>query len=250
MESTPSKARTTDAYRLFDVPGIGAYEITLWLWYRRHHLDGGGAFVSDDQTTRRLRWSRRQVQNVRKRLMNAGLLKQVLRGPRPPAYFPIAPTKEAHESAPQEVPKRRTGVHPFEKGVHKGVHHGVPASNNRVNRTTHHPTHPGATSSRTGKETWLTPYADAWKAKMGGNPNIGQLAKAMKPLESEHGSGKVLAHWDTYLANPDTPDRVKNPSHFGQKFGLYAPPPPEPEGGHMWADPAMVFRGDEVLADD
>ena len=66
-------------------------------------------------------------------------------------------------------------------------------------------------------------YIDAWKARMGGDPNCGQLGRVMKALEMEHDPQKVLAHWTAYLANPDTPDRVKNPNHFAQKFGLYAP---------------------------
>ena len=74
---------------------------------------------------------------------------------------------------------------------------------------------------------------------MGGDPNFGQLGKAMKPLEAEHGPQKVLAHWEVYLANPDTPNRVKNPSHFGQKFGLYSP---------AASDPATYFSPAEVLA--
>ncbi len=95
------------------------------------------------------------------------------------------------------------------------------------NPTTPSPSSASPTASskngKIGKLTWLTPYTDAWKARMGGDPNFGQLGTVMKNLEREHGAQKVLEHWAAYLANPDTPDRVKNPSHFAQKFGLYAP---------------------------
>jgi hypothetical protein len=85
---------------------------------------------------------------------------------------------------------------------------------------------------------------------MGGDPNFGQLGKVIKPLEAEHGPQKVLAHWAAYLANPDTPDRVKNPSSFAQKFGLYAPTAPDPAGAHWGGDPSMVVTADTALLDD
>ena len=107
-----------------------------------------------------------------------------------------------------------------------GVQH--PRNKDEYSKAVKNPTTPTPTSaypreSTNRKSTWLTPYADAWKARMGGDPNHGQLAKVMKLLEAEHGPQKVLRYWEAYLVNPDTPDRVKNPSHFAQKFGLYAP---------------------------
>ncbi len=84
---------------------------------------------------------------------------------------------------------------------------------------------------------------------MGGDPPIGQLAKEMSALENEHVAQKVLAHWKTYMADVETPDRVKNASHFRQKFGLYAPLQTK-LGEHQWGDGEMIVRDDTELHDD
>ncbi len=84
---------------------------------------------------------------------------------------------------------------------------------------------------------------------MGGDPNIGHLSKEMSALENEHGAQKTQEHWKIYLANTETPDRVKNPSHFRQKFGLYAPLQTK-RGEHQWADDEMIVRDDTELQDD
>ena len=74
----------------------------LWIWYRRHHIDERGAFVSDDATAARLGWSRRKVQYARADLIRAGYLIAVPRGPGPQAYYPTLPELETHTAAPQE----------------------------------------------------------------------------------------------------------------------------------------------------
>ena len=84
---------------------------------------------------------------------------------------------------------------------------------------------------------------------MGGDPKIGQLAREMSALENEHGAQKTLEHWEIYLAGTETPDRVKNASHFRQKFGLYAPLQTKP-GEHQWGDGEMIVRDDTELHDD
>jgi len=106
--------------------------------------------------------------------------------------------------------------------------------------------------SNSGKENrsrWIRPYATAWKARMRGDPNFGQLAREMWALENEHGAQKVLAHWEAYLTGTETPDRVKSVSHFRQRFGLYAPPQTKP-GEHHWGDGDMIVRDDAELHDD
>ena len=98
----PPKARTTDVYRLLDNPDIEDREIRLWLWYRRHHIDDRGAYVSDAATIKALGWGPRKVQQVRAELVANGLLKIVRRGPKPQAYFPLPLAKDSQDIAPQD----------------------------------------------------------------------------------------------------------------------------------------------------
>lgn len=67
------------------------------------------------------------------------------------------------------------------------------------------------------KNTWLTPFADAWIKQYQGSPNYGLLAKALKPLVDAHGEALVLEHWNTYLL--ETPGRFASPRRFAETFG-------------------------------
>jgi hypothetical protein len=55
-------------------------------------------------------------------------------------------------------------------------------------------------AGRKGSPTWLTPFAEAWKAKFGGDMPVGPAATALAPLRTEHGDGEVLRRWKNYLA--------------------------------------------------
>ncbi len=75
------------------------------------------------------------------------------------------------------------------------------------------------------RETWLTPYGEAWSAAYGGEPSYPQLAKTLKPLVAEHGEAMVLTHWQSYLQQ--TPARYASPAKFGQTFASWAPTTPD-----------------------
>lgn len=72
------------------------------------------------------------------------------------------------------------------------------------------------------RETWLSPFSEAWTATYGGEPNYGQLAKSLKPLTEAHAPGEVLDHWTRYLVATEA--RFASPSRFAQTYGSWAKP--------------------------
>ena len=48
------------------------------------------------------------------------------------------------------------------------------------------------------RETWLTPFSNAWAAQRG-IPPFGRLAVGLRPLIETRGSSQVLAAWLGYL---------------------------------------------------
>ena len=75
------------------------------------------------------------------------------------------------------------------------------------------------TNIATRNNTWLTPFWDAWLAQYQGEPNGGQLAKALKPLVDQHGADKTLRHWKEYLA--DNEAKFASPARFKSTFGAW-----------------------------
>ncbi len=69
--------------------------------------------------------------------------------------------------------------------------------------------------------TWLTPYIEAWESQYGGHPNVGALARELRPLEDAHGRKDVLDRWGTYLrtAHP----LYANAARFSQTYGSWKP---------------------------
>ena len=69
--------------------------------------------------------------------------------------------------------------------------------------------------------TWLTPYIEAWKEKMGGDPPTGPLARWMRRLERDYPPEDVLARWKAYLkeAHP----MYANPARFSMTYGSWKP---------------------------
>lgn len=62
----------------------------------------------------------------------------------------------------------------------------------------------GTTPSRNGDgdhagRDWARPYYDPWKARFGGNPNVGLLRKMVAPLEQSDGREVTMARWLRYL---------------------------------------------------
>jgi hypothetical protein len=70
------------------------------------------------------------------------------------------------------------------------------------------------------RETWLSPFYDAWCERYGGKPAVGPLAKALKTLVDEFGPDAVLGHWSAYLQSTDA--RFANPARFAQTYGSWS----------------------------
>ena len=94
-------------------PALSDAAVRLWVWYRRHHVGDLGAYVSDPQTARALRWSERKVQRVRGKLHATGYLAIIHRGPNPPGYYPILPGAASPPVATLASPSVTTLVSPF-----------------------------------------------------------------------------------------------------------------------------------------
>lgn len=69
------------------------------------------------------------------------------------------------------------------------------------------------------RETWLTPFADAWQASAKGKPNYGQMASVLGLAIDEHGSELVLRAWLHYLKVTDT--KYLSLARFGEKVGYW-----------------------------
>lgn len=93
------------------------------------------------------------------------------------------------------------------------------------------------------RETWLTPYWDAWVARFGGKPPAGQLAKALKPLHDEYGLTQTVKHWGNYLASTAAP--FVSPTRFAATFGEWAVP-----RANGRRDPLDAFPADARVYND
>jgi len=67
--------------------------------------------------------------------------------------------------------------------------------------------------------TWLTAYAEAWKAAYQGVPPFGRIGRALRPLHLEHGEEEVLRRFRIYLKV--TPGRYASVERFAQTFGIW-----------------------------
>jgi len=71
------------------------------------------------------------------------------------------------------------------------------------------------------KNTWVTPWWDAWLEKYHGDPPSGELCKTIKGLQKKgHSDLLILDAWKAYL--DDTEGRFASPSRFAQTFGVWA----------------------------
>jgi hypothetical protein len=71
------------------------------------------------------------------------------------------------------------------------------------------------------RETWLTPFGDAWQARCG-NPPFGRLARDLAPLVKQLGEPEALARWSRYL--DATEPRYCAPARFVATHAAYAGP--------------------------
>lgn len=59
--------------------------------------------------------------------------------------------------------------------------------------------------------TWMTPYLNVWREKMGGEPPEGIIAHHFKEIHKEHGPAKVAEHFRNYLAKIESPNYISIP---------------------------------------
>ena len=88
--------------------------------------------------------------------------------------------------------------------------------------TAQHKEQPSATE-KPSRATWLSPYLDLWKTRLGGLLAPGQAARYLKPLEAEHGQTKVLAYLGNFLAEYEGPEsRFASIGKFATTFGQWS----------------------------
>lgn len=91
--------------------------------------------------------------------------------------------------------------------------------------------HKSETISRngTGRETWLTPYWDAWKEAYGEEPNgkSGMLSKALRPVDEKYGPAVLVPRWREYLRQ--TKVAFVNPYTFASGHPQFDPAKRAPE---------------------
>ena len=78
-------------------------------------------------------------------------------------------------------------------------------------------------ASGAARETWLTAYAEAWKAKAGGEMPMGEAARTFKRLEASHGRESILTGWQRYCR--ETEARFLSVHRFASTIGVYLSSP-------------------------
>lgn len=77
----------------------------------------------------------------------------------------------------------------------------------------------GGLSKAEKRKTWLTPYADVWKAEMGGEMPNGEAAHVFKALEASHTPEAIAANLRNYCRAHQGPRAsYVSLSKFGQTF--------------------------------
>lgn len=89
---------------------------------------------------------------------------------------------------------------------------------------------PPKKNGRQGKDTWLTPFGEAWTAATGGEPAYGRMAKSLRDPVDEHGAAATLQGWKKYLK--ETEARYASPASFASRVGYWI-------GGKSGADALM-----------
>lgn len=105
------------------------------------------------------------------------------------------------------------------------------------------------TKGRAGKPTWLTPFAEAWRAKYGGEMSAGRAVQSLSRLVEQQGTDEVLRRWAIYL--DATAAEYANAPKFASTWGRWAKPvlrrsDSAPTGAPSAADQARVEAGQIV----
>jgi len=222
--ATPEKAPISAVWRIVRLSTSSDAAVRLWLFYRSLHVDAG-AYPADPTTANVLGWSQRKVQGARAELVRVGLLVVRQRGPRPPAYFPLDPAALKGSQSIASLGSQDAASLESE-GSQEGSQNSVVTYKERTCKPVKlSPKGP----EKPGRDTWLTPFFDVWKAQYGGSPPGGRFAAAFKPLVDEHGADAVVEAWRNYVA--DTPAKFNPaPEKFVATFGSWS----------LAADPAIV----------
>lgn len=67
--------------------------------------------------------------------------------------------------------------------------------------------------------SWLTPFALAWREKVGSDPQFGKLARFLRPLLAKFDTAEVEGAWAAYMT--ETPARYASPSRFAETYGYW-----------------------------
>lgn len=99
-----------------------------------------------------------------------------------------------------------------------------------------------ASSGDESRETWITPFADAWHTQYGGDMAIKPATRPLKALIDEWGAEEVLRRWGIYLNA--TEGAYANPARFASTFGEWNKAKIKTGGS---AQPAPIVAQAEVL---
>lgn len=75
-------------------------------------------------------------------------------------------------------------------------------------------------AAETQRETWITPYVEAWNARTGGEMVVDKALRPLGKLRKKHGDDAVLDAWDRYLRMTEV--RYCSVHDFAAKYGQWA----------------------------
>lgn len=79
---------------------------------------------------------------------------------------------------------------------------------------------PSAPAPKPKRETWITPFYEAWQRQYDAKPNARQMASAFRPLLERATPDDVLRAFERYVS--ETEARFASPSRFAQTFGHWS----------------------------
>lgn len=74
------------------------------------------------------------------------------------------------------------------------------------------------------RESWITPYADAWKERTGGDMSIEKSLRPLSKIRSAYGDERALRAWRRFLSEEEL--RFLSAATFAEKFKAWDGPPP------------------------
>jgi hypothetical protein len=80
----------------------------------------------------------------------------------------------------------------------------------------------GSSTGRTGRPTWLSPFAEAWRSRYGGEMSAGKAVRAIARLREIHGADETLRRWRIYLEA--TAAEYANAPKFAETWGRWDRP--------------------------